>query len=265
MIISTFARWKEKVVQSPTPTHEELLALDAEVRKHLHFPSLSFKRTWLKFYSILSWKFNLIIVKSCPGPELKTSWILTSAFSLTPFHSSRWRRTRKPKSWSRSENLTPQNKKSFPPHFFPGRFLNSRPVLGFVATSTFPLLASSANHPPSVRQNDCLVSFRVVLGILVREARGQEFSYLFRHNFNFCNLQILQGRKICFWFFLFIWRVSSLSGTLHWWYFSSTMSGLCLSEQPSIYIRWEWSFWIYLTTLSPNTNTQNNLLVPILK
>ena len=85
--------------------------------------------------------------------------------------------------------------KKFPsPFFHPGRFLNSRPVLGFVATSTFPLLASSANHPPSVRQNDCLVSFRVVLGILVRKARGQEFSYLFRHNFNFCTLQILQDR-----------------------------------------------------------------------
>ena len=26
-----FERWKEKVVQPPTPTHEELLALDAEV------------------------------------------------------------------------------------------------------------------------------------------------------------------------------------------------------------------------------------------
>ena len=27
-------RWKEKVVQPPTPTHEELLALDAEVAQH---------------------------------------------------------------------------------------------------------------------------------------------------------------------------------------------------------------------------------------
>ena len=137
MIISTFERWKEKVVQPPTPTHEELLALDAEVRKHLHFQAWASKGLELNFTpSIFSYPLPFFKVE-----ENQKTKILIQVWKSDP-----------------------RIKKSFPPpHFFPGRFLNSRPILGFVATSTFPLLASSANHPPSVRQNDCLVSFRDII------------------------------------------------------------------------------------------------------
>ena len=119
MIISTFERWKEKVVQPPTPTHEELLALDAEVRTHLHFQAWASKGPKINFTPFWS-----STSKSYPRPELKTSsWILTLAFSLIYSHYFKVEENQKTKILIQVSKSNTQNKKVFLP-LFPSRTIS---------------------------------------------------------------------------------------------------------------------------------------------
>ena len=200
MIISTFERWKEKVVQPPTPTHEELLALDAEVRKHLHFQAWASKGPKINFTP--SWSLTS---KLCPRPEHKTaSWILTYAFSLIHSHSFKVEENQKTKILIQVWKSDPQNKK-FP--FF------SRTISQFT-THTWVCRDFNVSATGFFPQRSTLSRTEWLPGQFQSGFQyfGQEDScsrifISFSSQLQFLHPTDITGSHKFFWFFLFVWRV----------------------------------------------------------
>ena len=131
------------MVQPPTPTHEELLALDAEVGQHQlyqqhpqsqhHHHQLHQRQLFHESFAGGGEPEN-----EDPHPGFKATPNLCKMLS-----SSR--------SQIKLVIFSSQ-----------GRLLHPQPVFGFVATSTIPLLAAPTRDTPTVRQDDCLVRTSLV-------------------------------------------------------------------------------------------------------